>query len=73
MIWAPRPTRSPALQAAWPQIAAVSTWAIHPVATGVAVTVSGAPSAASVYPDTQDTSVKKVCQFFKLFLFYIMQ
>ena len=60
MIWAPRPTHSPALRAAWPPTAAVSTWAIHPAATGVAVMASGAPSAASVCRDTQDTSVKRV-------------
>lgn len=64
MIWAPRLTHSPALQAAWPPIAAVSTWAIRPAATGVAVTASGAPSAASVCPVTQDTSVKRVSQTF---------
>lgn len=60
MIWAPLLNHSPALQAAWPQIAAVSTWVIRPAAAGVAATVSGAPSAASVCPDTQDTSVKRV-------------
>lgn len=60
MIWAPRPTRNPALQAAWRPTAAASTWATRPVATGVAVTESGAPSAASVSRDTQDTIVKRV-------------
>ena len=72
MIWAPRPIPSPAPRAAWPPTAAVSTWAIRPVATGVAVTASGAPSAASVCPGTQDTSVKRVSPtcflFWDLFL-----
>lgn len=66
MIWAPRLIRSPALRAAWPPIAAVSTWAIRPAATGVAVTASGAPSAASACRDTRATSVRRVSQSYCL-------
>lgn len=62
MIWAPRLTHTPALQAAWLPIAAVSTWVFRPVATVVAVMASGAPSVASVCRDTVDSSVKRVSQ-----------
>lgn len=70
MIWAPQQNLSPAHQVAWPPTAAVSTWAIHPVASVVAVTASGAPLVANVCWVTQETSVMRVRAFD--FLFYLI-